>query len=631
MTERRILFEGLEERVLLDAVTAVDGPYEARSPAAEGTYLQVGSVGTFDVPTFDDHDGARTLQRVIIEVTITMHDGQYVFDNEDDAPATVTLTMSAEANNFTYAGGVIDGLTVTATEAGTSTVTGDESEADEPGDPNMPPPPFTPPNFTGPDSFALVGKLATDPDAETDADNDTLSLLAGDNLDAFLSRISGDTVDIDYSSTSGYSIQGDDLLGQEVPLPPPSFFCSATVTYEYTLEPVLEITKGIVATNGGGSFTRSVGPAGLSWTPPTTVDAGPRWTGGDITSPGLAVRPIDSDLTNAKQGELVTYAVVIQNLGGDIDGAYNVQFYDTIPDGMAIPDSATWPTGLNLRIFDGAGDELVLNAPGGYTLLGNGLFDPAGGIELTDPGPTGTPGGALDYYDPAAPDTGRNLIVMTYDMVIEDSVAGQTFTNVATVYHASHMEDPTGQSPAELENVLSTPLSDPASVSGYSYVYDWYDRWDGGVIEELPPAALTYAPMYSGTGEPGSTLNVSLYDPQGNLIGSETTVVDAGGNWMTSFFKTVMRDDPHSVVVRQTYGGGGALAEAGYNLRTYFSPAIQGGTFVSEHLTVENVLGNRGAANAVDALHVAGYYPILLGWQAYSFEFLAAPGSPSGI
>ena len=137
--------------------------------------------------------------------------------------------------------------------------------------------------------------------------------------------------------------------------------------------------------------------------------------------------------------------------------------------------------------------------------------------------------------------------------------------------------------------------------------------------------------MYSGTGEPGSTLNVSLYDPQGNLIGSETTMVDAGGNWMTSFFKTVMRDDPHSIVIRQTYGGPGALADAGYNLRTYFAPAIQGGTFISEHLTVENVLGKRAAANAVDALSAAGYYPFVLGWHAYSFEFLTAPATTSGI
>jgi len=628
VTKRRILFEGLEDRVLLDAVTCLDGPYPARSPTVAGTYHDSGDIGKFTVPTFDDLGGARTLQRVLVEVTITLHDGRYVFDNEDDNNgATVTLSMSMTAENFTHANGALDQLTATALEQGSGTVTVDEADADEPepdgpGNPNLPPPPWTPPNFTGLDSFALEGRLATDPNPVTDTDSDSL-VRGTDNLNAFILSMSGATVDIDFDSNSGYTIDGNNLIGLVYPLPPPSFFCSAQVTYEYTPEPILEIKKGIVATDGDGTFTRSIGPPGLTWTPPTSP--GQRWSGGNITSAILDQYPIDSDLTHAQQGDLVTYAVVIQNRGGGIDGAFNVQFRDTIPAGMAIP---TVPTGLNLRIFDGAGDEFAF--PGGYTLLGSGLFDPAGGIELTDPGPTDPPGGALDYYDVAAPDSGRNLVVITYDMVIADDIADKEFTNVSTVYNAASEENPQAPQPA---NVLTTPLSDPASVSGEpSYVTDVFDRaWWGGVIEELPPSRLVFQPLYSGTAEPGSTLTVSIYDARGDLIGSETTVADAGGNWLASFFKTVMQDEPHSIVIRQSYGGPSALADAGFNFRTYFAPAMQGGTFISEHLTVENVVGKREAANAVGALYEAGIYPIVLGWHAYSFEFLTAPATASGI
>ena len=162
------------------------------------------------------------------------------------------------------------------------------------------------------------------------------------------------------------------------------------------------------------------------------------------------------------------------------------------------------------------------------------------------------------------------------------------------------------------------------------FVWDVYDVEGPGPHRPLEPRALTYTPMYSGTADPASTLNVSVYDPRGNLIGSETVQADAGGNWMANFFKTTMLDEPHSVVIRQTYGAPSALADAGYNLRTYYAPAVQGGTFVSEHLTVENVAGRRTAANAMSALYAAAYYPILLGWNAYSFEFLSAPATPSG-
>jgi hypothetical protein len=88
--------------------------------------------------------------------------------------------------------------------------------------------------------------------------------------------------------------------------------------------------------------------------------------------------------------------------------------------------------------------------------------------------------------------------------------------------------------------------------------------------------------------------------------------------------------EPHSIVIRQTYAPESPAAQAGYNLRTYFSPAISGGQFVSEWLTVENVTGKDEPAHAVWNLYRSSVHPIALGWDMYSYELLAAPPTASG-
>ena len=124
-------------------------------------------------------------------------------------------------------------------------------------------------------------------------------------------------------------------------------------------------------------------------------------------------------------------------------------------------DSLFWTTGLNLEVFDGSG------APIGFTTLGAGLFDPTGGIELNDPGPTvatlaGSPpltinGGALDGYHSTS---GRNLGIVTFDLQVADNVQpGQTagLLNTATVFNYAGSES--GQ-----DHTNPTDLIDTAQV-----------------------------------------------------------------------------------------------------------------------------------------------------------------------
>lgn len=184
-------------------------------------------------------------------------------------------------------------------------------------------------------------------------------------------------------------------------------------------EPYLQISKGAVA---GDNTNALYDPATTGPTPFTAPgSSNPRWSG-DITSLGLAGAPIDSDLSNVDAGDTVTFAVVIENLGSSPKGAFDIIIEDTLPAGFSIP---TTPTGLNLSIT--RGDRTAV----GFTALGpsndeTDLF--ANGLELTDPS---ADQGVCEVYEP---DSGANLIVITYDLVLDPDVEPESvLTNLAQV------------------------------------------------------------------------------------------------------------------------------------------------------------------------------------------------------
>lgn len=202
-------------------------------------------------------------------------------------------------------------------------------------------------------------------------------------------------------------------------------------------EPELNIRKGVIATeNIDGIFApTTTGP--VVFTPPGS--AGTRFTG-TITSADVLATPIDSDLSNVDAGDLVSYAITIENTGGDPDGAFDLLIRDTLPTGAALPGIG--PEGYNLRVTDGAGNALA------YTVIGAGLFDPNGGIELVD-----SPGqGAIG---PDATD-GSNIVIITFDLRITNVVVLQTVTDTARIANYSASEGG--------PNFVSDPLEDDAVV-----------------------------------------------------------------------------------------------------------------------------------------------------------------------
>jgi len=187
-------------------------------------------------------------------------------------------------------------------------------------------------------------------------------------------------------------------------------------------EPELNITKGVIAdSNPNANPTTNVGPAGITFTAPGS--AGNRFTG-TINSNALDSRLIDADLTGADAGDRVSFAIVVENTGSSLRGAFDVLIRDTLPPGFEIPAG-----GLNLRVTDGAGNVLP------FTIEGSSIFDPVGGIRLGD----ATNSGAIGTYSATS---GDNIVVITYDLELIDTVAafGADLVNTATIEHFAAKE-----------------------------------------------------------------------------------------------------------------------------------------------------------------------------------------------
>jgi fimbrial isopeptide formation D2 family protein/uncharacterized repeat protein (TIGR01451 family) len=216
-------------------------------------------------------------------------------------------------------------------------------------------------------------------------------------------------------------------------------------------EPELNITKGVIAdTNSAANLTGTAGPDGISFTAPGS--SGNRFSGGVISSNALDNRLIDADLAGADAGDRVSFAIVVENTGSSLKGAFDVLIRDTLPAGFEVPAG-----GLNLRITDGAGNLIP------FTIEGSSIFDPAGGIRLGD----ALNSGSIGAYSATS---GDNIIVITYDLELVDNVAafGANLTNTATIEHFAAMEggiDRTDYTPAgDLTDTATVTTQAPTPV-----------------------------------------------------------------------------------------------------------------------------------------------------------------------
>ena len=203
-------------------------------------------------------------------------------------------------------------------------------------------------------------------------------------------------------------------------------------------EPSLRVRKGAVtSSNAADVYSPTiVGP--VAFTAPGS--GGKRWVG-TISSSGLATAPINSNVSALDAGDLVTFAIVVENLGSGPEGAFDVTFRDTLPAGFVVPADLA---ALNLSVTDGAGTALA------FSDLGGGLF--GSGLQLVDPGAAQ---GALRVFDNSA---GTNIAVITYDLQLASTITpNQALINTATLTNYAGTEGG--------PDFTSVDPSDPATVT----------------------------------------------------------------------------------------------------------------------------------------------------------------------
>jgi|GEM_PF-6889927 len=253
------------------------------------------------------------------------------------------------------------------------------------------------------------------------------------------------------------------------------------------VQPELNIQKGVVATNEPGAVVFSeffpvIGdPATLDFSDPPM--SGVRFpdssTGGIINSETLdTTNYFDSDVTadlNDPGPDLVTFAIIVENTGSG--NAFDVIIRDENPDLFPIPAGYQIPaSGLNLTFAKGDGSII----PGGkIEFLGGGgagndddIFH--NGIRLKDP---------IAAFD-SDNDDGENVVVITYDLEVEDSQSDLTvLTNTAILedYSAS----PGG--PGFLPGTQS--LTDDAQVRTQPYLQEQFETFRDPF--EIPATATT--------------------------------------------------------------------------------------------------------------------------------------------
>ena len=185
-------------------------------------------------------------------------------------------------------------------------------------------------------------------------------------------------------------------------------------------EPVLLSKKGVIWTSNPNAIFDPATTGPVTFVDPTNA---PRWSG-TINSTNLAASPIDSNLSFIDAGDIVTFAIVIENTGSSINGAYDIIIRDTLPSEYEIPGGDP-----NLQIFYGNGSGPIdfIGLGGGPIGRPDGSDDLFGnGIELVDPGGSGV----CQAYDPTL---GNNIILITFDLQIIDDVTPGTIIDTESL------------------------------------------------------------------------------------------------------------------------------------------------------------------------------------------------------
>jgi uncharacterized repeat protein (TIGR01451 family)/fimbrial isopeptide formation D2 family protein len=310
-----------------------------------------------------------------------------------------------------------------------------------------------------------------------------------------------------------------------------------------------------------------------------------------VPQPDLRIRKTDGVLV-AKPGQVLVYRIVATN-----DGAQNSNgtvVTDVLPAGVTFLSAASSNVALT-------GQPQVINGRVVWT------FD-----------------------QPFAPGAS---VVLTVRVQVNANADGTTLQNVVTIrddgrYGADLTPGNNRATDTDTVPAVPEPKVPPPP---FFFAFDSFNNFaaPSGIPRSFSVSSpdvyrdpiLPVVPIYSGEADPGATIYIELFNPNGERIGEQTVVVDSGGNWLATFPNSTIRDVPATVRLTQQPASYSRGDSVGHNLRTYFSPALNPGHFLLE--------GTRGDAfiTGRSAPLLAGLVlenPLSLGAVKYGGELLAS-------
>ncbi|MEY3218681.1 MAG: hypothetical protein RIT27_38, partial [Pseudomonadota bacterium] len=311
---------------------------------------------------------------------------------------------------------------------------------------------------------------------------------------------------------------------------------------------------------------------------------------------------IDDGVSSVKIGQTITYTITVQNIGQA--NGQQVVIKDILPADVLINISASdggkIANGEIIWILDqlGIGETKVFTV----TATINPTLD-ISKVHSFDSVVT-----VIDDNNPANDPTPSN------------NISNDVNNLIGNVEKPTQPEKPT------------KPINPYIPDEGFTYFYYEEHLVHQGIKEKrlfdpndiqfkLPP--LPVAPIYSGMVAPGTSVTLKLYDDNGVELGSNTVMADTGGNWLMNFPNLVLWDAPHSIRVEQLPALYNNNVMSVFDMRTFFTPAINSQLFFSHELSISTMMAF--APNEIlEALHRAYNYPIAITWDNFkSYEFVA--------
>ncbi|MEM9043706.1 MAG: hypothetical protein AAGC81_03350 [Pseudomonadota bacterium] len=385
------------------------------------------------------------------------------------------------------------------------------------------------------DTVSGASNVAGIPVVATDGDSNSFTLSFGD-FDEVASQ--GGVIDLLYTVPVEDRPFADGLLlvNQALVTTGSSSVSVAntdTILGEIVLrQPVLELTKGVVATDADGgpndpvTFTPTeTGPTGL------TFQVGTEGFTGTVTSDELADLPITSDLSGFDAGDTVKFAITLVNVGGQ--DAFDITISDIAPPGFVVP---TDPAIFDLDVRFGDGTEILPSASaasGSFSFSGD-LFNTP--LEINDIAGTGSLG-------PDGGPDGSNVIIITYDLVVGDTFTPETtvdneatLTNFASIEQGNNFT--TGVDGQFTDEVFLT--SQGLDLDKRLVTTDQsFTNGDDLAIGEIATFQLEITMPDGRSGSVGNEAGATIVDllPEGlEIVGDPillTTFTDSGGNTQT--------------------------------------------------------------------------------------------------